>query len=187
MNQTNIMIDLETMDTAHTAAIVAIGAVAFDPEHGVDIGSAFYRTVELQSCIDHGLTVSGSTVRWWLRQSQDARQSILTEQARIHTVLNDFSRWVIAQCDGDTDRAVVWGNGSDFDNVILTNAYRALKFSDRPWGPFNDRCYRTLKNLRRDIKLERTGTHHNALDDAISQAEHAVRLLNAIKQEAGHK
>lgn len=182
MNQTNIMIDLETMDTAPTAAIVAIGAVVFDPTSGtVDVNSAFYRTVELQSCIDHGLTVSGSAVRWWLRQSQDARQSILTEQAHIHTALNDLSRWIIERCDGDTDRAVVWGNGSDFDNVILTNAYRALGFSGRPWGNYNDRCYRTLKNLRPDIEMVRTGTHHNALDDAISQAEHAVRLIQTIR------
>lgn len=80
---------------------------------------------------------------------------------------------------GKPERAHIWGNGADFDNVILTNAYRAVGIS-RPWEPYHDRCYRTLKNLRRDIHLYRTGTHHNALYDAITQAEHAVRLLQAV-------
>lgn len=48
-----------------------------------------------------------------------------------------------------------------------------------PWPHWNDRCYRTLKAMRPDVKMERTGTHHNAVDDATSQARHALALLAA--------
>lgn len=46
-----IMLYLETMDTAPTAAIIAIGAVEFD-EH--TLGREFYRVVDLQSSMDAG-------------------------------------------------------------------------------------------------------------------------------------
>lgn len=60
----NVMLDLETMDTKPTAAITEIGAVRFDNEK---ILSRFRIKVDLQSCIDLGLTVSGSTIMWCLK------------------------------------------------------------------------------------------------------------------------
>ena len=40
--------------------------------------------------------------------------------------------------------------------------------------------YRTLKNLLPYIEMERVGEHHNALDDAKSQALHAIKLLKEL-------
>lgn len=105
----DIMIDLETMDTASTAAIVAIGAVVFDAKTGtVEKNSAFYTTVDLQSCIDHGMTVAGRTIEWWLTKSEQARTAIIDKPAHIHTALNEFSQWVIRQTDGKPERAHIW-------------------------------------------------------------------------------
>ena len=75
-----VMLDLETMSTSSSAAIVSIGAVKFDPHGKIgDFGDPanaeykpFYCTVELTSCIDAGLHVSGSTIEWWLKQENDA-------------------------------------------------------------------------------------------------------------------
>jgi exodeoxyribonuclease VIII len=74
---------------------------------------------------------------------------------------------------------LVWGNGASFDNAILAQCYRAVGM-DFPWKFWNDRCYRTLKNLVLDVPFERTGTHHNALDDARSQAIHASAILRRM-------
>lgn len=52
---------------------------------------------------------------------------------------------------------------------------------DAPWSHRDDRCYRTLKNLRPDVAFEPYDTHHNALDDAFAQATHAERILGAMK------
>jgi inhibitor of KinA sporulation pathway (predicted exonuclease) len=47
----------------------------------------------------------------------------------------------------------------------------------KPYYKFwNERCYRTVKNQYPDVKLTRTGTYHNALDDARTQAEHLVQI-----------
>jgi exodeoxyribonuclease VIII len=70
----------------------------------------------------------------------------------------------------------IWGNGASFDNVILANAYRRNDLNI-PWKYYNDRCYRTMKSLAPHIKMEREGTHHNALSDAISQANHLIRIM----------
>ena len=57
----------------------------------------------------------------------------------------------------------------------LSDAYDRAQLP-RPWKYYNDRCYRTVKNLRPDVPMIRGGTHHNALDDAKSQATHLMAI-----------
>ena len=93
--------------------------------------------------------------------------------------LEGFAKFV-----GDPSKARVWGNGASFDNPILANAYRAVNL-DPPWRFWNDRCYRTVKSMfGKNVKLERIGEHHNALDDAKSQADHLIRIMAAIGKGA---
>jgi hypothetical protein len=44
------------------------------------------------------------------------------------------------------------------------------------WRSYNSRCYRTVKQQFPDITIVRSGTHHNALDDARAQAAHMVGI-----------
>lgn len=90
--------------------------------------------------------------------------------------LQAFKDWLPPKSD-----PLIWGNGASFDNVILANAYRAASIQ-QPWAYWNDRCYRTLKKRYLDIALRRQGTHHNALDDAISQAEHLITIWKEKRQ-----
>jgi len=53
---------------------------------------------------------------------------------------------------------------------------------ERPWYFWNDRCYRTMKSLYPQIPMERDGVHHNALDDAISQARHLMAILKCMSE-----
>lgn len=176
----NVMLDLETMGKGPNAAIVAIGAVAFDPETcTVDAKRGFYRGVDLESCVQYRLQMDASTVLWWLQQSEQARQA-LTEQPglELHDALDQFGLWCTQQALAQD--LLVWGNGAAFDNVILRNAYQEAGLPT-PWSHWNDRCYRTVKAMAPSIKIERSGTHHHALDDAISQAKHLVRVLTLLK------
>lgn len=168
MEHPSVMVDLETMGAGPSAAIVAIGAVD-------SLGREFYRTVDLASSVTAGGVIDPSTVMWWMGQSDEARAA-LTSPGAVHIVqaLTEFSAWV-ADLGADVR---VWGNGAAFDNVILGGAYDRSGLP-RPWAFWNDRCYRTIKSLRPGIKMSRTGTHHNALDDARSQADHLRVLLAA--------
>ena len=169
--ENNIMVDLETMGQSSQAAIIAIGAVRFDRD---GLHEEFYRVIDLQSSIDAGAALDGSTITWWLEQSAKARKAICRRGDPLETALVDFSQFV----QQDTP-VQLWGNGAAFDNVILANAYRSSAIG-LPWFYYHNRCYRTVKNLHPEITLQRTGTHHNALDDARNQAQH---LIDIFKQK----
>lgn len=162
------MLDLETLGKSPGSVIVSIGAVKFGDR---SIVSKFYWHIDPQSCVDVGLTLDASTVLWWLQQNEAARLEICKPALPLTNVLIAFTAWL------DDSNANVWGNGATFDNTLLTAAYEAAHIP-RPWSHINDRCYRTVKNANRDIPIDpyKVGTHHNAVDDAESQALHLMAI-----------
>lgn len=171
----DIMLDLETMGSGPNAAIVAIGAVAFDLKAGT-IGGSFYRLVDLTTAVQFGGVMDAATVMWWVQQGDAARMALAGDTAtHIRSALAEFAHWLPKITGGAEPR--IWGNGAAFDNVILASAYRNAGWVSPPWKHWNDRCYRTVKALHPDVKLERTGTHHIAVDDAESQARHLIAML----------
>lgn len=177
----HVMVDLETLDTAATAAVVSIGAVYFDPESG-ELGDTFYRAVDVASVLGSGFSVSGDTLKWWLQQSDAARQVFSAKDSTtIQHALEEFTGFL--QLHGKTSDVKLWGNGAAFDNVILANAYKATG-GTAPWRFWNDRCYRTVKALNPAIPFTREGTYHNALDDAVSQAKHLCQIFAAQRVPA---
>jgi hypothetical protein len=174
-----IMVDLETMSSESNASIISIGAVRFTLDD--ILPNPFYTAVSLEGQKELGLDISASTVTWWMGQS-DAARSVMSDKNKLMlaNALERFAMWVSPGTDG------IWGNGSDFDCVILVNAYKAIGMT-APWKFSKHRCYRTLKNeakLRPGVELPpREGTHHNALDDAIYQAKCAQVYLKEMHRE----
>lgn len=161
-NMRNIMLDLETLSTQPNATIVSIGAVRFDEKNIDDDG--FYAVLDLQQQIDLGRHVSGSTLEWWAGQSEEARAVFKAPKKAIIDALDEFGDFI-------GDNALIWGNGSDFDNVALGSLYDAVNLR-RPWNYAAGRCFRTIKNLLQVKELPgRAGTFHNALHDALYQAQ----------------
>ena len=71
----HIMIDLETLDTSPSAAIISlIGAVKFRSATQTPLGDKFYLPVSIQSNLDEGRTISGDTLRWWMNQDDGAQR-----------------------------------------------------------------------------------------------------------------
>jgi len=165
----HIMLDIETMGNKSDAAIIAIGAVAFD-KNGVK--DKFYSQCSLASAVDIGLKMDASTVIWWLKQSDQARAAFADndEAQAIQLSLIEFVQFYKKNNGG-----AVWGNGATFDNVILTTAFELAQIQ-KPWKFWDDKCYRTIKDTFKDVKLVRTGVHHNAVDDAESQALHLIEI-----------
>lgn len=172
----HIMIDLETMGTLPGASILSIGAARFtlDPEE--PIADTFHVGIELESCEAYGLKPSSSTILWWMdAERAEARAAYAAlPKVDLESALFEFSNWV-----GDNETTQFWGNSAAFDLGLLSHAYRLLRLPT-PWPFWNERCYRTVKNLW-PVPMERVGTHHSALDDAISQAEHLRQIMQAVK------
>lgn len=167
--QPEIMLDLETMDAAPTAAIVAIGAVRFND---TGITDEFYISIDLESARRGGGTMSASTILWWIGQSEDARNELLySPKVDIGKALLEFTKFCPDQC-------LVWGNGASFDNVVLRTAYERCMFPT-PWNFRNDRCYRTLASMAPNaLKVESQVPHH-ALHDARAQAQTLINIREA--------
>lgn len=167
----DIMLDLETMSTKNNAAIIAIGAVAFD---NTGISAEFYREISLADCQGLGMHIDADTVLWWLSQSKDAQSKFKnnSNSCSLNKALIEFASFCYNQKAGQ-----LWGNGSTFDNVILRNAYELINL-DYPVKFWNDACYLTARGLNPDIEFERVGIYHYALDDAKSQALHLIKILN---------
>lgn len=168
----HIMVDLETMGTVPGSVVLSIGAVYFD-ERG--LGEEFYTVVSRPHSQELGLKESADTQAWWARQSESARKVIADSEhkdaPKLHTALSDLHDFI----KKDTN-VKVWGNGADFDNPLLACCYDVAEMK-QSWIAWNGRCYRTLKNIAPGPKLVRVGTYHNALDDAKSQALHAIELF----------
>jgi 3' exoribonuclease, RNase T-like len=163
-----VMLDLETLSTEPNAAIVSIGAVKFDGQGVVD---RFHVNVDLVSCSVYGRHISARTTLWWLDTLRDTArvQTFTSDAIGLPEALDGFAQWF-----GPTTLPV-WGNSAAFDNAILASAYDALGYA-RPWKFWDDRCYRTVKNLAPEVELERVGTFHKAVDDAESQALHLIEI-----------
>lgn len=175
------MMDLETLDVAANAVIVSVGAVFFDP-HSDRMGERFHRVCgDLDDQQKRGRTISTDTVKWWLKQDRIAQQESFFDNANMRPtfqVLSDFSSFL---GPATSDEVRVWGNGAAFDNEKLRGLYGAYGFPC-PWKFYNDRCYRTVKSLTAGLpEIERIGTHHNALDDAVSQARHLQAIFRTMR------
>lgn len=166
-----IIVDLETLGKKPGAVILSIGAAKFG--HG-EILDTFYERINIESSLKHNFEVDAPTILWWMEQNDEARREICQPGKDISSVLENFRAYV------GNEGAEIWGNGADFDNVLLSYAYNRLEMRC-PWTHRDNRCYRTLKNLCPQIELVREGCHHNALDDAISQAKHLMEILEYLK------
>lgn len=168
-----VMVDLETLGSGPRAAIVSIGACKITDR----IIDTFYRVVDVATCAEAGLQIDVATIKWWLQQSQEARDALCVDECHsLRTVLSDFNEFL---GDWQNDKDVeIWGNGANFDNVILASSYDALCMK-RPWKYSQDRCFRTLRKQKPlvPIPFMAAGEKHHALSDALHQSDHLLLIL----------
>lgn len=152
VNSAHVVIDLETLDTKPSAAVIAVAAVAIDPDKR-DI-YRFYYPVTLDSNLKVGRTINGDTLGWWMRlvtQSPEAAKlmevvSLSGEENNhygLEHVLIKLAAW-LKELMTDKSGLCVWGNGADFDIAILNSAFAGCGL-DIPWYYGNVRCLRTLR------------------------------------------
>lgn len=175
----HIMVDLETMDTEDSAAILTIGAVCFDPRgkdteesmrNKLDEGHGFSIRCSLESNMVLGRTVSAGTIMWWMNQSESARDALVNgKQYPVGMALSNFRQWLTALKPKATR---VWAKDPDFDCNILVHA---MKMTHEIW-PFHfadNRSVRTIMDLAYpdgDCPRIGEGVAHDAYDDAVMQA-----------------
>jgi len=122
---TDVMIDLETLDVLPSASILTIGAVKFDP-FGMDVEEPscekFYVKVDLDSCDRYGCTVSQATLDWWASQSQAAQDEAFSPDGRID--IADAMTQLYKFCWGAKR---VWSHGAGFENIYSVKLVKQFR------------------------------------------------------------
>ncbi len=170
-NNINVMIDLETLSTEPTAAILSIGAVSFfcdDPKE-------FYDKVDTKENLA-GFDTSASTLAWWDKQNSTVRAEAFSGTKPLNVVLDGLTEFL----DSLQRPVTVWGKGANFDISILEHAYKVYS-KKIPWKFTNIRCYRTLEAIAQ-IQLPKMDffAKHNALADARHQARCAEMIMKSL-------
>src|SRR6185437_15722245 len=171
----HMMIDLETLSTSPRAVIVQLGCCVFDFDTGAAVpGSDFQANVSVDECLALGGEVHGSTVMWWLNQSEAARWSITEPPQALNVVLS----WVTQIYDRYACEAV-WSQGAAFDVVVVEHYYRALR-REPPWRYSAVRDTRTVYHLAESLGWLRptVETAHTALADCVSQVAQVAGALS---------
>jgi len=178
---TDVMIDLETLDVLPSATILTIGAVKFDP-FGDDINEKkcekFYVRVDVDSCDQLGATVSQATLDWWASQSQDAQDEAFDPNNRIP--VTDAMNQLYKFCWGAKR---VWSHGAGFDVIILEHYFRKIGKAI-PWSFWEVRDTRTIFDI--GINPERPPVlKHHALEDAWNQAVGVQNVYRKLRSASG--
>lgn len=171
----DVMVDLETLATTADAVILSIGAVRFNLETGEIDDAGFYTSISVESNLDWKRRISEETLLWWFKQEAASRQVFFEPKETLENALTQFSDWL-----GDEDQNL-WSNGADFDLPMLAHAYTSMGI-EIPWKFWNNRCFRTYKNLpgAKGVKLPAAGIKHNAMADAYNQAQTVCAIHKAL-------
>lgn len=161
---THLMIDFETLGTAHDTAVVSLGAVLFNREK---IMAEKLWLFNLTGQLDGKRRfATADTITWWLAQGEKARK--VFEKAQLEGIfLKDFVPQFLEFVPASLD-VRVWGNGATFDIPIIEHILSQFG-AKTPWKFWNARCYRTMKACF-GVDKKFVGVKHDALDDAKHQA-----------------
>lgn len=161
----NIMIDIETLGTEPDSAILSIAAVNFN------LTESLYLKIIPESNNDYGRTINISTVKWWFKQSDEARNEFLQGN------FFDLKHALLQLHNFIKPDDIVWANSPSFDCVILKSAFKAVTI-ECPWKFYNERDVRTLLGLKPGFG-GRVVTH-NALDDCMNQIEKCKTVMREL-------
>lgn len=178
MSQLEIMLDIETLDTEQTAVILSIGAVVMDMEKLELCKSEVIRTkfyTEIDPYTQPTRTVSKATQDWWATQKNPP----MNGDSHLPDVLINLSSF----CMAVSTQPIIWCKGTDFDTRILAHAYKQYGIPV-PWR-YNDvrDCRTIFKTFQLPEPFLPNPNAHNALADAIHQAEQLLVILGNIYYE----
>lgn len=166
----DIMVDLETLDTKPNCVILSIGAVRFNP-----MGMGIVEKLELKPTIEdqtekYNRTINDETIEWWGKQNPQAIEEAFSDTGRLS--LKECLEILYKFC---WNHRAIWSNGAGFDIVALETGYRDVGVAI-PWPYYTARDTRTLFDITgvslRDKKYS-TKTTHRAVEDA----EHQVIVV----------
>jgi len=173
-NICRIMLDIETTGKTPGCNILSIGATTFFCPQRI----LFYSGIHWDN-LNPDFCNETDTMEWWRAQKQGVAAVAFGGKNTYLKALQDFTEF-IHRSQRDYGKLHIYANGAAFDFPILEYAYKAVGLNI-PWNYFERQCYSTLKaHFPRVPKPKLEGSKHNALYDAINQANHCEAILRFI-------
>lgn len=174
-----VMIDLETLGPSPDGAICSIGAAAFDYDNTIQ-GTFYVNTTS------DGRKIDEKTVRWWLGQTKEAQEALLTPPpVTLKEGLGQLKQFIMERTPQH-----VWANGVTFDLAILRDVWGGYP----PWGYKQEMCMRPIRVMGEALvlpwhafKWSENAVRHNAMSDAVEQAHYVCAVMERAKARWGAK
>lgn len=185
------VVDLETLGKGAGATIASIGVVIVDVGQQAGIVDEFYSRVALKQ----GRQCDADTMAWWEQQkaeNPEAWVEVFGSGARpsLDYVLEELSGFLSRHFD-HAGPVELMGNGSEFDNVLLADAYKQWDIA-QPWPFRGNQSLRTAVWMGRQLlgidpkyDLPFEGAQHHALHDARHEAKYLLHIMSAFKKAIG--
>lgn len=170
--KTMCMVDTEALGVEDNAIIVSIGACRFNAERG--IFDKFYvpiNPISTKKFSKGALVTEPDTVKWWSEQSKEAIDAWKVGGLDFLDAMTQFHSYI-----NMGEEMLAWGSYFDFPKLI--NHFRIAGLS-KPWNYWDLKCARTIAAVF-DVRLDKSsGVCHNALDDAVRQAELILSIMKS--------
>ena len=172
----NLMLDLETTGVEAGCCILSVAFVPFATDLPIN---TFYEKISHRASKDYGFTDDHDTLSWWDKQKKEIQEEAFSGIRDVESVLESITFYLRGL--GLPKELHVWGNGKDFDNVILSHYFKRAKMP-LPWHFRNNWCYRDLAKKYPVYPYVKPIEAHNALADAQAQATHAELIFQGVKR-----
>lgn len=181
------VVDIETLAQSVDAVICSIGVVMVDVPRRC-IVDEFYCRVDLAQ----RRLRDDDTLAFWERQRVESPQAwdeLFGQRGRLFlpdalATLGNFLRRHFP----DVDDVELMGNGCEFDNAILANAYQQWGMTP-PWHFRGNQSLRSVVWMGRQLlgidpknQLPFEGVRHHALHDARHEAAYLIAILQAFQE-----
>jgi len=179
--------DLETLGKGAGAVIATIGVVVVDVAQ-LRVVDEFYTRVDRSQ----GRLVDDGTLKWWEEQkakNPEAWVEVFSsgERPSLATALGELRDFLSRHFE-QVGPVELMGNGSEFDNVLLADAYQQWGI-EQPWPYYGNQSLRTAVWMGRKLlgidpkyDLSFEGIQHHALHDARHEAKYLLHIMGAFKK-----
>lgn len=192
---TGFMIDLEFADNKESSAIMQIAIVpvnTVDATYEKDKSKCLFIHVDPDDCVKHGMTIGIDTIKWWINQDHKVLKNAFDLDSiefkhPLDVALVKVTNFV-TQFFGKDDKSMEVYQRGDKDSAILNYAYQKVFRHGTPWHFYNVNCMRILSSVFPNFDTGVYANNHNALSDAMNQAEALCKYLeHARSLESGKK
>ena len=185
-----VMIDIETLGKTPESVVLSVGAAVMDMETFAIVDKKYW-VMDLKEQKNRR-SIDAETVMWWMQQSDDARAAFRNLIPNTNAItFKDELQALFNQYNTKT----VWANGTNFDIPILSNyiySYFMGPGDEVDLVPWNYRWQdmRSLATVMASVMpynstfySQHASVAHNALDDAVRQAEYVLQCLKWINSK----